>query len=117
MSMTRKLIALVGMLLVVGSVSTTAFAVSNRTARAAMSDVRQLLRLMDKDKNGTVSKDEFLQFMSQTYDSLDVNRSHQLEPKELRRMTIPNWLLDVVCTRKQRSEVLPESRMREICGR
>jgi Ca2+-binding EF-hand superfamily protein len=116
MSMTRKLVALlVGMLLVVGSVSTAAFAASNRTAGAARSDVQQLLRLMDMDKNGTVSKDEFLQFMSETYDSLDVDRSRQLEPKELRRMTIPNWLLKSVCTRKQKREVLSENRMREIC--
>jgi hypothetical protein len=115
MSMTRKRVALVGMLLVVESVSTAAFAASNRTAGAARSDVQQLLRMMDMDKNGTVSKDEFLQFMSETYDSLDVDRSRQLEPKELRRMTIPNWLLKSVCTRKQKPEVLSENRMREIC--
>ena len=72
---------------------------------------------MDTDKNGTVSKEEFLQFMSRTYDTLDVSRNRQLELNELRRMTVPNWLLDVVCTRKQRREVLPERRMREICGR
>jgi hypothetical protein len=72
---------------------------------------------MDADKNGTVSKDEFLQFMSQTYDSLDVNRSHQLEPGELQRMTVPDSLLDLVCTQKQRRKVLSASRMREICDR
>jgi Ca2+-binding EF-hand superfamily protein len=93
MSKTRKLVALVGMSLIVGSVSTAAFAVSKRTSGAAVSDVRQLLRMMDKDQNGAVSKEEFLQFMGQTFDRLDINKSGQLEPNELRQMTIPNWLI------------------------
>jgi len=87
----RKLIALVGTSLIVGSVSTAAFAVSKHTAGVARTDVRQLLRLMDRDQNGAVSKDEFMQFMSQTFDRLDVNRSGQLEPSELRTLTVPNW--------------------------
>ncbi len=84
MSMTRNFIALVGMSLVVGTVSTAAFAVSKRAATEVRSDVAQLLRAMDKDMNGTVSKDEFLQFMGQMFDRFDVNRSNQLEPTELR---------------------------------
>jgi Ca2+-binding EF-hand superfamily protein len=67
---------------------------SKRTAAVGQSDVRQLTRLMDRDKNGAVSKDEFLQYMSRTFDRLDVNKSGQLEPKELRQMTIPNWLIE-----------------------
>jgi len=82
--MTRKFIALVGMSLVAGTVSTAAFAVSKRAATEIRSDVAQLLREMDKDMNGTVSKDEFLQFMGQMFDRFDVNRSNQLEPTELR---------------------------------
>ena len=92
MSITRKLVAGIGASLLVGSVSTAAFAVSKHTAGAARSDVRQLLRMMDKDQNGAVSKDEFMQFMSQTFDRLDVNRSGQLEPGELRPLTTPNWM-------------------------
>ena len=87
MSMTRKFIALVGMSLVVGTVSTAAFAaVSKRAGSEVRSDVSQLLRAMDKDMNGTVSKDEFLQFMGQMFDRFDVNRSNQLEPTELRNV-------------------------------
>jgi hypothetical protein len=115
MSMTPRLIGLVGILLVVGSVSTAAYAASDRASAAAASDVRRLLRLMDADKNGTVSKAEFLQFMSRIYDSLDVDRSRQLEPNELPRMTVPNWLIEAVCTRRQRHDALTENRMREIC--
>jgi Ca2+-binding EF-hand superfamily protein len=48
---------------------------------------------MDKDANGAVSKDEFIEFMSQTFDRLDVDRSGQLERNEIRRMTDPNSML------------------------
>jgi hypothetical protein len=93
MPMTRNLIALVGMSLVVGSVSTGAVAQSRRTATAATRDVQELIRMMDADRNGSVSKDEFMNYMSQTFDRLDVNKSGTLEPNELRRMTIPRWEL------------------------
>src|ERR1700693_3875775 len=83
MSMTGKIIALIGMSLIGGSVSTAAVALSKRTNAAATVDARQLVRMMDTDKNGTVSKDEFIEFMSQTFDRLDVNKSGQLEREEL----------------------------------
>jgi len=54
----------------------------SRTAATA----QQLLRRMDRDANGRVSKSEFLQHMSQTFDRLDVNKSGQLEPNELQRL-------------------------------
>ena len=73
--------------------STHAYAASRRTNATAQAEVQRLLRLMDKDKNGAVSKNEFMEYMSQTFDRLDVNRSDQLERNELRRMADPNWLL------------------------
>jgi len=84
----RKIVALVGMSLVIGSMPIGAFAASKHTDAAASSYVRQLLSLMDKDKNGAVSKEEFLQYMSETFDRLDINRSGQLEPAELRNLTV-----------------------------
>jgi len=86
MSMTRSLVALAAMALIAGTMSTDTFAQSKRTAVAAARDVHQLIRMMDKDMNGTVSKDEFMQFMSQTFDRLDVNRSGELEHQELHRL-------------------------------
>jgi Ca2+-binding EF-hand superfamily protein len=93
MPMTRNFIVLVGVSLVVGAVSTDAVAQSRRTNAAAARDVQQLIRMMDTDKNGVVSKEEFMNYMSQTFDRLDVNRSGALEPNELQRMTIPRWEL------------------------
>jgi hypothetical protein len=88
-----NIIALIGIPLAVVTMPTTGFAFSKRTVAAAKSDIREVLRLMDKDVSGTVSKQEFMQFMSETFDRLDVNRSGQLEPAEMRPMKIPNWNL------------------------
>ena len=52
--------------------------------------IRKLLRQMDKDKNGTVSKEEFLQHFSERFDRLDVNHDRRLVSDELRPMLIPN---------------------------
>jgi hypothetical protein len=83
--MTRKVSALIATSLVVSTMSTTALAVSKRTEAVAERDVRTLLRLLDKDENGVVSKDEFLQFLGQTFDRLDVNKSGTLEHREVHR--------------------------------
>jgi Ca2+-binding EF-hand superfamily protein len=89
--MTRTAIALIAASFVVGSISTAAFAVSKRTTATADRDVRQLLRMMDKDQNGVVSKDEFMEFMGGAFDRLDVNKSGVLEPHEVRRILVPGW--------------------------
>jgi Ca2+-binding EF-hand superfamily protein len=90
--MYRKLVALVGMSLMIGSASTSAFAVSKRTATTASADVRALVRMMDRDQNGAVSKEEFLQYMGEVFDSLDINKSGQLEPNEVRSLASRDWL-------------------------
>jgi hypothetical protein len=56
MTKSGTIMVLLGMSLAVGSLSGEAFAVSSRTNTAARADVRQLLGLMDKDKNGVVSR-------------------------------------------------------------
>lgn len=90
MSMPRKaIIALIGMSCVIGSAPTSAIASGKRTNAATNADVRRLVRMMDTDMNGTVSKDEFLQFMSQTFDRLDAHRSGQLEGNELASAAFP----------------------------
>lgn len=44
---------------------------------------KQLLLLMDKDKNGKVSKEEFMGFMEAEFTRLDVNHDGELDVKEL----------------------------------
>jgi hypothetical protein len=46
-------------------------------------DVKQLLLLMDADKNGMISKEEYMRFMEAEFDRLDKDKSGQLDVKEL----------------------------------
>lgn len=46
-------------------------------------EVKQLLILMDTDKNGKISKAEFMKFMEAEFDRLDKDKSGELDPKEL----------------------------------
>jgi hypothetical protein len=46
-------------------------------------EVKQLLLLMDTDKNGKISKQEFMGFMQAEFDRLDKDKSGELDPKEL----------------------------------
>ena len=51
-------------------------------------EVRQLLLLMDADKNGKISKKEFLSFMEAEFDRLDVNQNGELDQNELKQSRI-----------------------------
>jgi hypothetical protein len=46
-------------------------------------DVKQLLLLMDADKNGMISHDEYMRFMEAEFQRLDKDKSGQLDVKEL----------------------------------
>jgi len=46
-------------------------------------EVKQLLLLMDTDKNGKISKKEFMTFMEAEFDRLDKDKSGELDVKEL----------------------------------
>ena len=49
----------------------------------ADANTRQLLQLMDKDKDGKVSLEEFMSFMQTEFDRLDVNHDGKLDVNEL----------------------------------
>jgi Ca2+-binding EF-hand superfamily protein len=49
----------------------------------ATQNVKQLLLLMDTDKNGKISKQEWMKFMAAEFDRLDTDKSGELDPKEL----------------------------------
>jgi len=46
-------------------------------------EVEQLLLLMDTDKNGKISKQEWMEFMEAEFDRLDKNKSGELDVKDL----------------------------------
>jgi EF hand domain-containing protein len=45
--------------------------------------IKQLLPLMDTDKNGMVSRQEFMKFMEAEFERLDKNKKGELNVKEL----------------------------------
>jgi Ca2+-binding EF-hand superfamily protein len=47
---------------------------------------RKLLLLMDTDKNGKVSKQEFMSFMEKEFDRLDSKKDGQLDVQELTKL-------------------------------
>jgi hypothetical protein len=49
----------------------------------ATDTAKQLMLLMDMDKNGKISKDEWMKFMSAEFDRLDLDKSGELDPREL----------------------------------
>lgn len=85
----RILILLIAVPLFVIAPLGTVFAQSKqsvpRDGKQQLTDaqVKQLLLLMDTDKNGMVSKQEWMNFMSAEFDRLDTDKSGQLSPKEL----------------------------------
>ncbi|MGA2861816.1 MAG: hypothetical protein ABSF31_08640 [Steroidobacteraceae bacterium] len=54
--------------------------------KSALTPLAQLLQLMDTDKNGKVSKDEFMKFMEAEFDYADKNKDGQLDPIELKSL-------------------------------
>jgi EF hand len=46
-------------------------------------EVMQLLLLMDTDKNGKISKQEWMKFMEAEFDKLDKDKKGELDAKEL----------------------------------
>ena len=81
-------IALIAMALTVASTSTPAFAFSDYAITKGEREARHLMRLMDKDQNGQISREEFMQFMAAEFDRLDRDRSGQLSGEEFSRTGI-----------------------------
>jgi hypothetical protein len=46
-------------------------------------EVKQLLLLMDADKNGKISKEEYMRYMEAEFERLDLDKSGELDVKEL----------------------------------
>lgn len=59
-----------------------------RVIALGQDDVKQLVLLMDTDKNGKISKQEFMNFMSAEFDRLDTDKSGELDVKELAKSQV-----------------------------
>jgi|ERR1700691_353810 hypothetical protein len=49
----------------------------------AQGQIEQLLLMMDTDKNGKISKQEWMSFMEVEFDRLDTDKSGELDVKEI----------------------------------
>lgn len=59
-----------------------------RTIALGEDEVKQLLLLMDTDKSGKISRQEFMNFMAAEFDRLDKDKSGELDVKELTQSQI-----------------------------
>jgi hypothetical protein len=81
----RKLIAIAAATLAAGALAGCA---DTRDTRLSMGELsaQRLLDLADVNKDGNVSKDEFLKFMGDEFDRLDKNKDQRLSRDELQRL-------------------------------
>ncbi len=56
--------------------------------QAATETAKELLLLMDTDKTGKVSREEWMKFMEAEFDRLDVTHTGKLDVKELRQSRV-----------------------------
>ena len=75
---------LIIVMLLAGGIAGSASAqdLTSKTA-IADADTKQLLLLMDQDRNGKISRQEFMAFMDAEFTRLDTNKDNQLDVYEL----------------------------------
>ena len=89
-----RVLVIIGVLVVTGTVLGNATAqkasVPRPQDRLSMGEdnVKQLLALMNADKKGMISKQEFMKFMEAEFERLDKNRSGALNVKVLTRSNL-----------------------------
>ncbi len=88
MTKTGKLANHLAIALAALTASGSTFAAGGRGIIIREENSGRLLLLMDKNRNGLVSKQEFLQFMSKEFDRLDVDHSGELSLRELSRIRL-----------------------------
>jgi hypothetical protein len=94
----RNMMTVGALLLVIGYSAPDSFAQTATTAVAPPFPGRPnavgLVRLMDRDRNGKVSKQEFMSYMARVFDQLDVNKDGELDVDELSKLQYqanPGW--------------------------
>ncbi|HXZ02822.1 MAG TPA: hypothetical protein VEI03_22725 [Stellaceae bacterium] len=89
MSWKLKIIGAAAAILAMAALAGTALAAdSDQSLAAGEAHAKRLLMLMDKDKNGKVSRQEFMNFMSEEFNRLDINKDGELDVSELSQAQI-----------------------------
>jgi hypothetical protein len=94
----RNMMTAGALLLAVGFAAPSSFAQTASAAAAppfpGRNNAIELIRLMDRDQNGKVSRQEFMSHMAQVFDQLDVNKDGELDVNELSKLEYrasPGW--------------------------
>lgn len=96
MSKRKNLVWIIVLIVVVAAAGTTlGTAVAQNAAPKSQDklalgedEVKQLLLLMDTDKNGKVSRQEYMRFMEAEFERLDKDKSGELDAKELAQSSL-----------------------------
>src|SRR5262249_6569483 len=100
-SMARKLLSIIATWLAIEAMSGAAFAFSKHTDAVTDASLRMLLRLMGKDKDGAVSKNEFMTYFSRRFDGFDCDPNRLLLAHELRPVLIPKGAIKTKSSKDQ----------------
>lgn len=84
----RKILLAASVLLAVAAPATNGFAVEQKNVVAGEPAAERLLVLMDMDKSGTVTRQEFMNFMEKTFARLDIDKNGELYVEELRHLRL-----------------------------
>ena len=58
------------------------------TFAIASEKCKEILAVMDTDKNGKISKQEWMNFMEKEFDRLDTTKKGEIDPKELTQSVV-----------------------------
>jgi EF hand domain-containing protein len=89
MFMRMRFVWAIAILLAATAVAATTFAQKERvpqpvdTHLLAEDELKQLLLLMDTDRDGKISKQEWMKFMEEEFDRLDKDKKGEVDVKEL----------------------------------
>jgi Ca2+-binding EF-hand superfamily protein len=78
-------IGTIGTIALIGAAAKPAASESRDRYAIAHQNVKQLLLLLDGDKNGRISKKEWMNFMEAEFNSLDKDGNGELDIKELQQ--------------------------------
>ena len=81
-------VLVIGALLAVAAPATSGFTAQLKNFGAGQNVMKHLLIEMDTNKDGVVSKEEFMAYWERTFARLNKNKSGELDPKELKHLKI-----------------------------
>jgi len=83
MNKPAKLLCSAAVLLAIGSLAAPASAADEKALRRGEAATKRLMGNMDKDKDGKVTKEEFMKYMEAEFDRIDQNKDKTISSQEM----------------------------------